>query len=118
MAVVMRSLSVGTTFTIDAPVDTVAFIRLRPSDHAPSSEHFTASHGGAMTTACLDVLLDGRWWALDACMNDRRIGWIPIARDRDALDIPFVSTLGVVSIGNVSVYASEPAAPKLVSVGC
>lgn len=44
----MRLLFVGTTFTLDAAGDTVGFLRLRPSDHAPSSEQFNASHGGAV----------------------------------------------------------------------
>ena len=67
--------------------------------------------------AWFEVLLDGRWWAFDARVNEPRIGRIPIARGRDAADVPLVSTLGVVTLGNFVVHASELAAPMAASVG-
>ena len=88
----MGSLSVGTTFTLDAPVDTVGFLRLRPSDHAPSSKQFTASHSGAVipTTSLHDV----------GAHCGSRIGVGQVVR-----------------LENFAVHASELAAPMTVRVG-
>ena len=58
-------------------------------------------------SAWFEVLLDGRWWAFDARVNERRIGRIVVARGRDAADVPLVSTLGPVPLRDFSVRAEE-----------
>jgi transglutaminase-like putative cysteine protease len=44
--------------------------------------------------AWFEVYLGGRWFTFDARHNKRRIGRIPIARGRDACDVPMIQTFG------------------------
>jgi Transglutaminase-like superfamily len=44
--------------------------------------------------AWFEVYLDGRWFTFDARHNTRRIGRVPIARGRDAWDVPMIQTFG------------------------
>lgn len=44
--------------------------------------------------AWFEVYLDGRWFTFDARHDARRIGRIPIARGRDAGDVPMLQTFG------------------------
>jgi transglutaminase-like putative cysteine protease len=44
--------------------------------------------------AWFEVYLDGRWFTFDARHNTRRIGRLPIARGRDACDVPMIQTFG------------------------
>src|SRR5947199_2300151 len=44
--------------------------------------------------AWIEVYLDGGWFTFDARHNVRRIGRIPIARGRDACDVPMIQTFG------------------------
>jgi transglutaminase-like putative cysteine protease len=44
--------------------------------------------------AWFEVYLDGRWFTFDARHNTRRIGRIPVARGRDACDVPMIQTFG------------------------
>jgi transglutaminase-like putative cysteine protease len=44
--------------------------------------------------AWFEVYLDGTWHTYDARHNERRIGRIPIARGRDACDVPMLQTFG------------------------
>jgi len=44
--------------------------------------------------AWFEVYLDGSWYTFDARHNTRRIGRIPIARGRDACDVPMLQTFG------------------------
>ena len=44
--------------------------------------------------AWFEAYLGGRWYVFDARHNSRRIGRIPIARGRDACDVPMIQTFG------------------------
>ena len=44
--------------------------------------------------AWFEVYLDGAWHTWDARHNEPRIGRIPIARGRDACDVPMLQTFG------------------------
>jgi transglutaminase-like putative cysteine protease len=44
--------------------------------------------------AWFEVYLGGAWMTFDARHNQRRIGRIPIARGRDACDVPMIQTFG------------------------
>jgi transglutaminase-like putative cysteine protease len=44
--------------------------------------------------AWFEVYLGGKWFTFDARHNQRRIGRIPIARGRDACDVPMIQTFG------------------------
>lgn len=44
--------------------------------------------------AWFEVYLGGRWYTFDARHNQRRIGRLPIARGRDACDVPMLQTFG------------------------
>jgi len=44
--------------------------------------------------AWFEVFLGGRWYTFDAKNNARRAGRIPVARGRDAADIPLIQTFG------------------------
>jgi len=41
-----------------------------------------------------EVYLGDRWYTYDARHNQRRIGRLPIARGRDACDVPMLQTFG------------------------
>jgi len=47
------------------------------------------------------------WHTFDARHNCRRIGRIPVARGRDAADVPITMTFGKVALKNFSVTAEE-----------
>lgn len=44
--------------------------------------------------AWFEAYLEGGWYTFDARHNARRIGCIPIARGRDACDVPMIQTFG------------------------
>jgi transglutaminase-like putative cysteine protease len=44
--------------------------------------------------AWIEVYLEGAWHTWDARHNEPRIGRIPIARGRDACDVPMLQTFG------------------------
>jgi transglutaminase-like putative cysteine protease len=59
--------------------------------------------------------LDGGWFAFDARHNARRIGRIPIARGRDACDVPMIQTFGPHVLNTFRVLSEEVAAgPSMV----
>ena len=49
----------------------------------------------------------GHWHAFDARHNCRRIGRIPVARGRDAADVPITMTFGKSCLKNFSVTTEE-----------
>ncbi len=75
-----RSVAASTSRHATAP-DISATSRARP----PRSMDFSA---------WFEVWLDGGWHAFDARHNQPRIGRIPIARGRDAADVPMINTFG------------------------
>ena len=60
--------------------------------------------------AWFEVFLDGGWFAFDARHNARRIGRIPIARGRDACDVPMIQTFGPHVLNTFRVLSEEVAA--------
>jgi transglutaminase-like putative cysteine protease len=66
-------------------------------------------------SAWFEAWLDGRWYAFDARHNVPRIGRIPIARGRDATDVPLLHSFGPhkLSLFKVWTYEQEanPARP-------
>jgi transglutaminase-like putative cysteine protease len=66
-------------------------------------------------SAWFEVYLEGGWFAFDARHNARRIGRIPIARGRDACDVPMIQTFGPHILGTFQVVTEEvTAGPALV----
>jgi transglutaminase-like putative cysteine protease len=61
--------------------------------------------------AWFEVYLGGAWHTYDARHNERRIGRIPIARGRDACDVPMLQTFGPHVLKNFSVITEETTAP-------
>jgi transglutaminase-like putative cysteine protease len=59
--------------------------------------------------AWFEVYLDGRWFTFDARHNMRRIGRIPIARGRDACDVPMIHTFGPHILKTFRVVTAEMA---------
>ena len=57
--------------------------------------------------AWFEAYLGGRWWTFDPRNNVRRIGHIPIARGRDALDVAMVTTYGSAKLENMTVWADR-----------
>ena len=57
--------------------------------------------------AWFEVFLGGVWYTFDARHNQRRIGRIPIARGRDACDVPMVQTFGPHMLNNFRVVTEE-----------
>jgi transglutaminase-like putative cysteine protease len=57
--------------------------------------------------AWIEVFLGGRWTTFDPRHNCRRIGRIPIARGRDACDVPMIRTFGVHQLVSFTVTTQE-----------
>ena len=57
--------------------------------------------------AWFEVYLEGGWFAFDARHNRRRIGRIPIARGRDACDVPMIQTFGPHVLNTFRVVTEE-----------
>ena len=55
--------------------------------------------------AWFEVFLEGRWYAFDARHNKPRIGRVPIARGRDAVDCAMVTTYGNCTLERMTVWA-------------
>ena len=58
-------------------------------------------------SAWFEVYLDDRWFAFDARHNRPRIGRIPLARGRDAADVPFISSFGPHTLARFTVITEE-----------
>lgn len=58
-------------------------------------------------SAWFEVWLDGGWHAFDARHNQPRIGRIPIARGRDAADVPMINTFGAHRLLDFTVVTDE-----------
>ena len=65
------------------------------------------NHSAMDFCAWFEAFLDGQWWTFDARVNERRIGRVVIARGRDAMDVPMISTLGPVALTFFAVLAEE-----------
>lgn len=57
--------------------------------------------------AWFEVYLGDRWYTFDARHNQRRIGRIPIARGRDACDVPMLQTFGTHMLKSFHVTTCE-----------
>ena len=57
--------------------------------------------------AWFEAFLGGRWWTFDPRNNQRRIGHIPIARGRDALDVAMITTYGPAKLEKMDVWADR-----------
>ena len=57
--------------------------------------------------AWFEVYLGGGWFTFDARHNQRRIGRLPIARGRDACDVPMVQTFGPHRLKTFTVVTEE-----------
>jgi transglutaminase-like putative cysteine protease len=57
--------------------------------------------------AWFEAFLGGRWWTFDPRNNQRRIGHIPIARGRDALDVAMVTSYGPAQLEKMIVWADR-----------
>jgi transglutaminase-like putative cysteine protease len=58
-------------------------------------------------SAWFEAYIGGHWHAFDARHNCRRIGRIPVARGRDAADVPITMTFGKSCLKNFSVTTEE-----------
>ncbi len=58
-------------------------------------------------SAFLEVYLGGEWHLFDVRHNTRRIGFLPIARGRDAADVAFTTTFGPHQLARFSVTTRE-----------
>jgi len=65
--------------------------------------------------AWFEVFLGERWWTYDARFNEPRIGRLPIARGRDAVDVAMVTNYGLATLTGMTVIADE--VPMLVGDG-
>jgi transglutaminase-like putative cysteine protease len=61
--------------------------------------------------AWFDVYLEGGWHTYDARHNERRIGRLPIARGRDASDVPMLQTFGLHFLKTFEVLTEEVIEP-------
>jgi transglutaminase-like putative cysteine protease len=57
--------------------------------------------------AWFEAYLGERWWTFDPRNNQRRIGHIPIARGRDAVDVAMVTTYGSAQLKKMTVWADH-----------
>lgn len=57
--------------------------------------------------AWFDVYLGDRWYTYDARHNQRRIGRLPIARGRDACDVPMLQTFGPHALKTFKIVTEE-----------
>jgi transglutaminase-like putative cysteine protease len=60
--------------------------------------------------AWFEAFLDGHWYTFDARFNRPRVGRIPIAWGRDAVDVAMVTTYGPALFRRMTVYSDEVAA--------
>jgi transglutaminase-like putative cysteine protease len=58
-------------------------------------------------SAYLEVYLSGRWWAMDARHNKRRIGRIKQAHGRDAADVALTTSFGPSTLRQFTVVTEE-----------
>ena len=58
-------------------------------------------------SAYLEVYLSGRWWAMDARHNVRRIGRIKQAHGRDAVDVALTTSFGPTKLEKFVVWTDE-----------
>lgn len=58
-------------------------------------------------SAWFEAYLDGRWYSFDARHNIPRIGRVVMARGRDAVDVPIVSTFGPHRLAHFEVWTDE-----------
>jgi len=58
-------------------------------------------------SAWFEAFLDGRWWTFDARHNRPRIGRIPMAYGRDAVDVAIATTYGPAVLTRFDVIAEE-----------
>ncbi len=65
--------------------------------------------------AWFEVFVGGSWHTFDARHNQRRIGRIPIARGRDACDVPMLQTFGPHVLHSLRVLTEEACATSLVA---
>jgi transglutaminase-like putative cysteine protease len=61
--------------------------------------------------AWFEVYINGLWQTYDARHNQRRIGRLPIARGRDAADVPMLQTFGPHHLNKFSVFTEEVRQP-------
>jgi transglutaminase-like putative cysteine protease len=57
--------------------------------------------------AWFEAFLGGRWHTFDARHNIPRIGRVPIARGRDAVDCAMLTTYGAAELKSMTVWADE-----------
>ncbi len=57
--------------------------------------------------AWMEVYLGGRWWTFDPRNNQPRVGRVLIGRGRDALDVAMVTTYGLATLKQMTVWADE-----------
>jgi transglutaminase-like putative cysteine protease len=67
-------------------------------------------------SAWFEAYLGGSWYSFDARHNCRRIGRLPIARGRDAADVPMVHTFGAHVLNVFKVVAEEVLGEPAVAV--
>lgn len=58
-------------------------------------------------SAYLEVYLSGRWWAMDARHNTRRIGRLKQAHGRDAVDVALTTSFGPTNLEKFLVWTDE-----------
>jgi transglutaminase-like putative cysteine protease len=58
-------------------------------------------------SAFLEVYLSGRWWAMDARHNERRIGRIKQGHGRDATDVAISTSFGSTTLQTFRVWTDE-----------
>jgi transglutaminase-like putative cysteine protease len=58
-------------------------------------------------SACFEVFLGDRWHLLDARHNQARIGWILMARGRDAADCAITTSFGTANLTKFQVWTEE-----------
>ncbi|WP_071663339.1 transglutaminase-like domain-containing protein [Francisella frigiditurris] len=64
-------------------------------------------HGIMDFAAWIEVYLDGGWYIFDPRNNKRRIGRIPLAKGRDAADVPISNSFGLNKLKEFKVWADE-----------
>jgi transglutaminase-like putative cysteine protease len=62
--------------------------------------------------AWFEVWLGEQWWTFDARFNMPRIGRVPIARGRDAVDVAMVTTYGNARLETMKVWSDEVGASQ------
>jgi len=65
--------------------------------------------------AWFDAYLEGGWQTYDARHNERRIGRVPIARGRDACDVPMLQTFGPHRLVKFAVVTEEVNGPAAIA---